>query len=227
MRVFFILTSLLVLLSACSTSPEIQSGPDAEVIEGTNLTRVDNTRVQLAYLDPKADFSGFKRVLIQPLGVDNIEVIEPARSATTRGRGNWELTDADKAALQQAFMDQMVRQLEERGSFTIANAPGDDVLEIAASLLAIAPNATRDDFQSRPIGRSRVYTEGAGSMAVMVAFGDSETGEVLALIKDSRAATGFWGPNNSVSNMADVRRMFSSWATQINSGLLSLQNTAM
>lgn len=48
------LISALALLAACSSNPEVQTGPDAEVIEGTNLTRVDNARVQLAYLDPNA-----------------------------------------------------------------------------------------------------------------------------------------------------------------------------
>ncbi|MEM1113791.1 MAG: DUF3313 family protein [Pseudomonadota bacterium] len=226
MRNAFAIACIATLVAACTGTPEIQTGPDAETIEGTNLTRVDNTRAEMAYRDPQADFTGFKRVLIQPLGVDNIEVIQPSNSYSTVGRGNWELTEQDKTNLQNAFMDAMVKQLEDKGSFPIADEPGDDVLEIDAKLLAIAPNAPKDDFSSRPTGRSRVYTEGAGSMAVMVAFGDSETGEVLALIKDSRTATGFWGQNNSVSNLADVRRMFTSWATQINTGLERLQAEA-
>ena len=45
------------------------------------------------------------------------------------------------------------------------------------------------------------------------------TGEVFALAKDSKTSNGFWGSNNSVSNMADVRNMFNSWALQIRTGL--------
>ena len=86
-------------------------------------------------------------------------------------------------------------------------------------LTAIAPSAAKDDNRSRPTGRSRVYTAGAGSLAVMVVFGDSETGEILGLVKDSKSGTSLWGSNNSVSNMADVNRMFSSWATRIRNRL--------
>jgi hypothetical protein len=38
-------------------------------------------------------------------------------------------------------------------------------------------------------------------------------------MKDSKSSNGVWGSNNSVSNLSDVRRMFSSWALQIRGGL--------
>ena len=93
------------------------------------------------------------------------------------------------------------------------------VLEIAAMITAIAPSAPKDDLKSRGAGRNYVITEGAGSIAVAFAFGDSQTGEVLALAKDSKSSNSYWGANNSVSNMADVRNMFNSWAIQIRNGL--------
>ena len=220
MRPLILSASFIALLAACSSTPEVQTGEDAEVLEGTSLHKVDNSRADLAYKDPDADFSRYNRVMIQPLGVDNVEIIQPNRQGTSVGRNlNWELTDEDKLKLQQAFHDAMVKRLEEKGGYPIVDEPGDDVLEIAAKLLAIAPSAAKDDFQSRPVGRSRVYTEGAGSIAVMVGFGDSETGEVLGLVKDSRSSNSYWGQNNSVSNMADVRRMFDSWAMQIANSL--------
>lgn len=205
------------LLAACSSEPTIQTGEDAEVI-GDNLHRVDNSRANAAWIDPDADFSRYTRVLVRPLGVDNIEVIEPSGSAATR-RSNWELNDSDKQMLRDMFQQAMVKQLEEKGSFPLAEAPGDDVLEIGAMITALAPSAARDDNRSRPTGRSRVYTEGSGAIAVAVAFGDSETGEILAMVKDSRSSNSHWGINNSVTNRADVQRMFTSWATQVNNSL--------
>lgn len=205
-------------LTACSSTPTVQTGEDAEVIGGT-LHKVDKSRAQLAYVDPDADLGKYNRVLIRPLGVDNIEVIQPTASRSTSGNNNWEITDRDKAALQKAYRDAMVKQLQERGDYPIVSEPGDDVLEIAATITAIAPTAPKDDSRSRTAGRSTVYTEGAGSIAVMVVYGDSETGEVLGLAKDSRSSNSYWGQNNSVSNMAEVRRMFDSWAIQIRDGL--------
>lgn len=205
-----------LLLTACSSTPEVQTGDDAEVIMGS-LNKVDNSRAQLAYLDPRANFGKYNKVMVMPLGVDNVEIIQPSKSLTSNK--NWELTDADKDKLRTIFHESMVKQLEDKDGFPVVTEAGDDVLQIAASLIAIAPSAAKDDNRSRPVGRSTVYTDGAGSLAVMVAFGDSETGEVLGLMKDSKSSSSIWGSNNSVSNLADVRRMFNSWASQIRNGL--------
>lgn len=207
------------LLAACSSEPTVQTGADAEVIGG-NLHRIDHSKVKMAYIDPQADFSKYTRVLLRPLGVDNVEIIQPQSSGSVvSGSRDWVLTDEDKDMLRQVFLDAMTRQLEEKGHFPIVTEADDDVLEIAAMITAIAPSGPKDDLRSRGAGRNYVITEGAGSIAVAFAFGDSQTGEVLALAKDSRSSNSFWGSNNSVSNMADVRHMFNSWALQIRSGL--------
>ena len=149
MRPLILSASLIALLATCSSTPEVQTGEDAEVLEGTSLHRVDNSRADLAYKDPDADFSRYNRVMIQPLGVDNVEIIQPNRQGTSVGRNlNWELTDEDKLKLQQAFHDAMVKRLEEKGGYPIVDEPGDDVLEIAAKLLAIAPSAARSSWSA-------------------------------------------------------------------------------
>ena len=208
------------LITACTSTPEVQTGADAEVIMG-DLHKVDNSRTDLAYVDPNADFSKYHKIMLMPLGTDNVEIIQPntSGSASRINRGNWELTDGDRENLQTIFHESMVKQLETKGGYEIVTVPGDDVLQVQAAILAIATSAPKDDFRSA--GRSQVYTQGAGSMAVMVAFADSETGEVLGLMKDSRASNSaaYWGRNNSVSNLSDVRVMFNSWATGIRKGL--------
>ncbi|QFU76404.1 DUF3313 family protein [Halioglobus maricola] len=219
---FFLSAATLALVSACSgTPPTVQTGEDAEVI-GDNLHRVDNSRADAAYIDPQADFSKYTKILLRPLGVDNVEIVQPDRTTSAVNRRDWELTDKDRESLQQIYHDAMVKQLQEKGDFEIVAAPADDVLEIGAIITGIAPSAAKDDGQSRTVGRSYVVTEGAGAIAVAVAFGDSETGEILALIKDSRTSSTHWGLNNSVSNRADVQRVFTSWAMQINTSLAKI-----
>ncbi len=209
----------ITLLAACTGTPEIQSGDDAEVIMG-DLHRVDNSRADLAYINPDADFSKYHKILLMPLGVDKVEIKQPDSSGSlNRNRRDWELTDADKKKLQDIFYEAMSKQLQDKGDYPLVTEPGDDVLQIQARLIAIAPSAAKDDNRSRPPGRSMVYTEGAGAMAVGVAFADSESGEVLGLMKDSRSTTNNWGRNNSVSNLSDVRHMFNSWALGIRKGL--------
>lgn len=208
---------LTLLLSACQ-APHIQSGKDAETING-NLVRVDHAHVDLAYIDANADFTRFTAILLTPLGVDNVQIVQPAGSFPAPGRQEWALTDADKQRLQQDFRAAMQQQLSVKGGYPIVDAPGENVLQISAMLTRISPTASKDDFRTRPTGRNKVFTEGAGELGVTVVFGDSATGEVLALAKDTRTGSTIWGVNNRVTNAAEVRRVFNAWGMQIRAQL--------
>ena len=211
--------STALVLNACTTgTPEVQTGDDAEVIMDT-LHRVDNSRVQLAYVDPDVDLAKYNKVLVRPLGVNKIEIKQPSQSGSVAGRRDWALTDQDKVALQTMYQEAMVKQLEEKGGYEVVDTAGDDVLEIAAMITGIAPTGPKDDNRSRPAGRNQVYTDGAGSIAVAVVYGDSETGEVIGLAKDVRVSNRHWGAKNSGSKIAEVRRIFTSWAASIREGL--------
>lgn len=217
-----------LMMAACAGEPSIQTGEDAETIMGT-LNRVDNSRVALAYVDPSVDYSRYARIFVLPLGLDNVEIVQPSSgstSAVNRHNADWELTDQNREQLQAAFQEVMERELTMDGAFTMAEGGGDDVLAIEAMLTRIAPTAPQDNAASRGAGRNRVYTNTAGSVSIAIAFADGDSGEVLAIIKDTRGGnTGTWGVNNSVTNMSEVRRAFASWASRTREGLLRLQET--
>lgn len=216
---------LAALLGGCVGEPSIQSGDDAEVVMGS-LARVDNTAVDLAYVDPNVDYRNYRKVYVQPLNLDKVEIIQPETSSSMVNRFNrdWELTDEDKHSLQDAFKTVMEKELSAGGAYEIASGPGDDVLEVEAMLTQIRPSGPKDDQISRSTARSRVFTSGAGSMSIAIMIADSDSGEVLALIKDerNRRNTDMWMPNNRVSNMAEVRQNFATWAKQIHRGLVAL-----
>jgi hypothetical protein len=216
--------SLLTLLG-CAGEPTIQTGEGAEVIDG-NLNRVDNSRMGLVYVDPNADYARYSRVHILPLDLDNVEIVQPSNSSSMLNRYNreWELTDEDKAALQKAFREVTAREIAKGGAFEIVEEGGDDVISLGAMITRIAPTAPKDDNLSRGTGVTRVYSQGGGSISIAIALADGDSGEVLALIKDTRRGdTNTWGINNSVTNMGEVRRAFSSWAMRIHDGLLALK----
>ena len=206
---------LSLLLVACQNTAQNQTTADIP----DNLVRVEHTSAKLAYVDPNADFSKYTAILLTPLGVDNVEIIQPAASITTTGNRNWQLTDADKQRLQQDFREAMVKQLSQKGGYPLVAAAADNVLRISAILTRIAPTAPKDDNRSRPPGRGKIFTEGAGKLRVEVTFSDAETGAVLALAKDTRSGSSIWGINNSVTNSAEVRRVFTAWAMQIRAQL--------
>ncbi len=106
----------VLILGGCAGEPTIQTGEDAETVLGT-LNKVDNSRMDIAYVDPNGDYARYKRVYISPLDVDNVEIIQPSRGSSMLNRYNkeWELTDRDKQDLQTAFKDAAERQLTEGG----------------------------------------------------------------------------------------------------------------
>jgi hypothetical protein len=203
---------LSALLVACQT--QNQAGSDATAIPA-NLERVEHSSARQAYVDPTADFSKFTAILLTPLGVDNVEIIQPSGTPIATGNPKWVLTEADKQRLQQDFRAAMVKQLSTKGGYALVESPADNVMRISAKLTRIAPTAPKDDNRSRPPGRNRVFTEGPGELRIEVLFSDANTGALLALAKDKRSGPQIWGINNSVTNLAEVRRIFTAWAMQI------------
>ncbi|MEE4278367.1 MAG: DUF3313 family protein [Halieaceae bacterium] len=192
------------------------------------LSRVDNTQGSLVYVDPDADYARYRRVFVAPLNVDHIEIVQPGRgvSAVSRVNRDWELDDEDRSRLQQEFAETVRKAIKDGGSFAIADARGDDVIVIDAMITQIAPTAPRDDVQSRGT-RSTIITEGAGSISVAIVLADGDSGEALAIIKDTRdGQSGFGTINNRVTNLAELRRHFRSWGTQLSDGLLALRERA-
>jgi hypothetical protein len=194
------------------------------------LNKVDNSKADLVYVDPDADYGRYTKVFVTPLDLDNVEIVQPNSTSSIVNRYNqeWELTAGDREKLQTAFRDAMQKQLTAGGAFAIAEQGGDDVLQVSGMLTRIAPTGPKDDPMSQTATRSRVYTQGGGSVSIAIAIGDGDSGEVLAIIKDTRGGSQSdpWGTNNSVTNMAEVRRDFTVWAKMIHDGLLALQARA-
>lgn len=215
-NLLLVLMSLPLLFAGIASAQSGKnSGPD--VILGT-LHKVDNARVGIAYVDPDADFSVYTKILLDPLDVSKVEIVQPPRTSSMRS-SEWVLNDSDKASLQKNFREVFTRELQETGDYEIVTGPGPDVLRITSSLTGIRPNAAKDDNRSRGMGRNRVYSAGAGSMSIAFGFSDSESGEILGIVKDARRGSPAWGVNNSVTNMSDVRFMFGRWARMIRARL--------
>ncbi len=218
-----LLITYTALITACSSPPKIETGDDAEVVMGS-LHRVDNARAQFAFIDPRIDLHASDNVMLAPLDLSAVEIIQPDRTAGTSGDSTFVLTDADKASLRNLWIEGFGGSVQNRDGLSVVDESGGSVLLVSAALTGIAPTASQDNSRSRPTGRSRVYTEGAGSIAIAILISDSVTGEIIGLIKDARASSSFWGVNNSVTNAAEVRRMFSTWGNQFRSGVRAMQD---
>ena len=215
-----LLTATALALSACnSAKPTINPNSTPEIIDGTPLYKVENSRADLAYMDKNVDFGRYKSIYIEPLNFSKLKIVQPA---TSIGSKPFEFTDKARTKFIAINQKSLARQLSEDQGYTIVNTPQADTLIIANYLLELRPNATNE--ANRPASaRSKVFTEGSGSMTIGAIFMDGQKKSVVAMIEDEKKSIQLWQENTAMSNIRDVELMFSSWGRAIRSRLDELQ----
>ena len=209
-RSFLILVGAAVLLlTACAMpEPSLQTGPDAEVT-AEGLVRVENSRVDDAFMRPDVDFSRFTGIMIDPLDVSNVNIIQPDKSSFSSRTKKWELTDEDREFLQDTYILKIDEYVIQRGGYTPIDEPANNVLRLRVSLVQIAPNAPRP---SDTIGRSTTFTRGAGAISIAGVLFDAGSGQVVARFVDTRESSDDWRRNLESVNRSEARRVFDFWA---------------
>jgi len=106
--------------------------------------------------------------------------------------------------------EEFVKELQSKGSYSVVDESGPDVLRVKASVIDLYVNAP----DSRTAGRSRTYTSSAGEMTIFAELFDSETGEVLVRVVDRREArnSGMLTLTNSVVNASEAQDIAANWA---------------
>jgi hypothetical protein len=207
-----------LLLAACqSTSNSVQVASAVELSE--NLREIKIKGLDTVHIAPDADLSNYTAVLLPPLDIDSVEIKQPSANHRIPGAKDWVLTDDDKASLQKAFRELMSEKLAADNGFVIADVAGENTLKLQVVLTTIAPTAPKDDFNSRPTGRSRIYSEGFGDVSIRIEITDSLSGQLLATAEDKKRGDTTWRLNNRITNWAEIRRMLRSWSVQIRNGL--------
>lgn len=207
-KALYSLASLL-MLSACATpEPTIQTGPGAQ-ISSEGLVRVENSRVDDAFMNPDVDFKRFTGIMIDPLDVSDVKIIQPDTSAYATRSKKWELTDEDRKYLQDTYILKMDDYVIQRGGYKPIDEPAANVLRLKVALIQIAPSAAKP---KDTVGRSTTFTSNAGAISVAGVLFDSGTGQVIARFADTREATDRWQRNLESNNKAEIRRVFDFWA---------------
>jgi hypothetical protein len=198
----------LVAFAGISTA---QAEDALELFE--NLVPVDDSKVAMAYIDPNADFTVFKRVKILDTFVAFRSGWERDQRRGTRGvrisANDMERIKRDVAVL---FQDVFTEVLEADDGFEVVDEAGDDVLLLRPAIIDL--DITAPDVMGA--GRSTSYTASAGSATLYFELYDSVSGQILGRAADRRTVrnpgnTITWA--NRVSNTQDARRMFRGWAT--------------
>jgi hypothetical protein len=175
------------------------------------LERVDSSRVHIAYINPEADFSVFKRVaILEPYVAFRSNWRRDQNRSRSRNVSvsEMERLKADVGAL---FKEVLVERLEADDGYEIVDAPDYDVLLLRPAIIEL--DITAPD--QRGSGRTRTITTSTGSATLYMELFDSVTGQIIGRAADRQVIrnTGgnFWVANRT-TNTGEARRMFASWA---------------
>ncbi len=208
---FRVVLCLLTLPALAAMSPDLDG-----------LVEVRAKRMDEAYLLPGADFRQYTAVIIDTPEVafdkDWMRNMNETRILSRRvSQADAEkIAAATRSGLVEAFQDEF-----RKAGYTIATAPGADVLRLSPSIVKLyinAPDVMAPD-------RSRTYTIDAGEATLQLKARDSVSGALLGMAVDRREArgTGFVTWTNSVTNRSDFRRLFQQWARICIKGLDELK----
>jgi hypothetical protein len=185
------------------------------------LVRVKSDKIELVYLAPEADFRPYSQVLLDPseMAMQKNWLRDQRRESISLGG---QATERDIVrALDQGRkqFDSYFAEAFTKAGFTIATAPGPDVVRIRSGVVdidVIAPDVSAS--------RNRTYSEEAGAGTLVVEVRDSVTNALLGRAIERRIA-GDNGPwlRTSASNRADFDRLFRRWAEASAEGLVELK----
>jgi hypothetical protein len=193
-----------------SASPAVLGDDTQNQFE--NLVPVDDAQVAVAYIDPEADFSVFKRVMILDTFVSFRSGWERDQRRGTRGtRISTGDMDRIKTRVSELFNSVFIEVLEADDGFEIVSEPDYDVLLVRAAIIDL--DVTAPDTSAA--GRSRTYTADSGAATMYIELYDSVSGQIIGRAFDRQGARNPGGVmrwSNRASNTADARRVFRGWA---------------
>jgi len=217
---------LFALSAGCTSSPEFQSGPDAEVTHD-GLTRLDRTVLDAVWARTDIDLSSYSKVMFEGVGIEFRPVDGPysgqagTTSVRTTSRTEFQLDDKTKALVREEIGGAFVEELARSDKYEIVDAAGPDVLLVRAGLLDVVSRVP-----PTPMGRSSVYLDSVGEATLVLELRDSTSDAILVRAVDRRAAgnatTGTVTESNRATNRAEVRRLGRRWANIVRGGIETL-----
>ena len=207
-----------VLAAVPFNAAVVAKAPDT--IEG--LYKVPSKRFDLVYLLPGADFRPYTKIMFDTPEVafkKNWQRDYNSSSRSTQRRISDE--DAQKALdAARTGVVEVFTQVHTAGGYQVVTAPGPDVLRVRTSVINL--DVVAPDTMSA--GRSRTFSQEAGSATLVIEVRDSTTGALLGTAVDTREI-GDSMPylRNSVTNRSDFKQAFERWAKISLAGLNELK----
>lgn len=180
------------------------------------LEQVSVRGIDLAFARPGATLADYDRVHLAPIPVEFRRNWE--RQMRSGGRQRIRAGDVQRIREQLSTLVHEVVSAElERGGYTLADDPGEDVLDVQMAIVNL--NITAPDLRSP--GRTRVYTTSVGEMTLVAELRDSSSGELLARVIDRRVGRESMRPEftTRADNVSEARRAAQAWAVALRTAL--------
>jgi hypothetical protein len=204
-----LLAALLLSIThgAFTEEPEL---PKAAMPGFDDLVAVENPAMEVAYIDPQADFSVFRRVaILEPFVAFRANWQRDQNRSRSRNVSQRDM-DRIKQDVSTLFERVFTERLEAAG-YEVVDTAAEDVLVLRPAIIDL--DITAPDVPAA--GRSRTFTTSTGAATMYVELFDSLTGDMLGRAADRRSIRSAGGRvswSNSVTNSADARRMLGRWA---------------
>src|SRR5215469_2012553 len=184
------------------------------------LQRVQGSKLALAYVRPGTTWSKYRTVMLQPLQVPpNVRNAAPPGAFPQFGE-SYVIPDSDIAKLKQAFANSFQNALTNAG-FKVVTTPQADTLIVYPEIKKILLNAPVQDTRATYSGMGFTVSQGGGSITMAAVLADGGTKTVIAEVEDRQYGSNIFGLNNSVTNFAEARNAFDTWANDLVNALQS------
>jgi len=214
-NVFVALTA--AVLAACSSQPELQSGPDAEITKD-GLVRVDHSTFSKTYVKPGMDLSKYDRMYVVTAGTDYRDVTtSPAERYGGSGRNEYPLDEKQRAEFEKLVDEVFEEEFTNSKYFVMAEGPGEDVLLVVGGMVDVVSFVPPERA-----ARDTVYLAELGQATLVLELRDSLTNEPLARAADRRRVEpnrGTLQASSKPRNQQEVKRVIRRWAKQLVAGL--------
>jgi hypothetical protein len=208
--------SLICLcLGATAATPASAQTTVHEVMSYDGLEKTSVKGIDVAYVRPGATLAGYTKLIIEPVQVTFAKSWNPKVTGSPFSL-NESQREAIRTSAAKVFHDAFAKELQG-GGYAIVSESGPDVLGIKPYIINLY--VTAPDVKSA--GRSRVYVRSAGQATLVAELTDSQTGQVIARVMDTRDA-----PSNNVMmvssgvmNRAEGERIANGWAKVMRTSL--------
>ena len=194
--------SLTIVASIFATAAAALLAMPSASAATAEWTQIEESEFDFLFLGTEADFSGYNKILIDPLSVwhtgDRVDEQQLAR-------------------LRESFTTSFARNFEQAG-FAVAQEPGDGVIRLHVEIIDLKTGVSGDVL----LNERFLFDVAPGRITLVADLCDALSGEVLLRIADLEKAP----PYEAAGPVEETAHAFAVWSAHLGGVLLAMSNRA-